>query len=424
MASAIAVTGCAVLIAGCSGGQGAAKRPDPSRRPVPAAGKAAVPKTPVPRGRGSRVADDFNGDGHRDLVLDDLAHRGHDDDAGIGIVYGTAHGLDAGARQLLDPRRRAAPVKGVTPAAFDAAATCDLDGDGYTDLVVSTDPPYDGIGQPPVPLQILFGSPDGIRGKAVRLRIPGAARDGNDWPDQPVCGDYDGDGRADLAVHAGNTQLGFLRGPFTRTGAPRSGKLVKAPGTRLRGPAVDADRDGHDDLVVQAGADGKSGLVLGSPAGPAGTGVVFPAGQELVLGRFGKGPGSDAAISTRKAGLALRYEVPGTARATLPADGAALDTGDFDGDGLDDLVVTGARPVVHAGTPGGLAAKGNPVELPARGRTPQVIAAADFDGDDHDDLVVRTDLGRAGDSVTVFTGTPKGLTAHPTTTFTTAMFGT
>ncbi|RII11196.1 FG-GAP repeat protein [Streptomyces sp. YIM 130001] len=424
MASAIAVTGFAVLLAGCSTGSNPAERPASSRRPLSAAGKAAVPKTPVPRGKGSRVADDFNGDGRRDLVLDELAHRGHDDDAGIGIVYGTAHGLDAGARQLLSPRERAAPVKGVTPAAFDTAASCDLDRDGYTDLVVSTDPPYDGIGQPPVPLQILFGSPDGIRGKAVRLRMPGTARDGNDWPDQPVCGDYDGDGRADLAVHASNTQISFLRGPFTRNGAPRSGRITKAPGTRLRGPAVDADRDGRDDLVVQAGAGGKSGLVLGSPTGPDDTGVIFPAGQDLVLGRFGKGRGTDAAISTRTGGLALRYDVPGTDRATLDADGTALDAGDFDGDGLSDLVVTGERPVVHAGTRKGLAAEGTPVRLPARGSTAGVVAAADFDGDKRDDLVVRTDLGREGDSVTVFRGTAKGLATRPVLSFSTTSFGT
>lgn len=76
---------------------------------------------PVPRGRGSKVPDDFNGDGAPDLVLDDLVHDGLGDDAGIGVVYGKkGHGLVPGARQLLRPTKYAAPTEGETPAAFDS----------------------------------------------------------------------------------------------------------------------------------------------------------------------------------------------------------------------------------------------------------------------------------------------------------------
>lgn len=75
-------------------------------------------------------------------------------------------------------------------------------------------------GPAPVPLQILFGSPAGLTGRAVELVIPAAARAGNDWPDQPVCGDFDGDGAEDLVVHASDGRLSYLRGPFTRKGAP------------------------------------------------------------------------------------------------------------------------------------------------------------------------------------------------------------
>ncbi len=58
--------------------------------PLPArGGRRAPPRT---RGEGSRVPYDFNGDGHRDLVLDDLVKApgdARDEDAGIGVVYGT-----------------------------------------------------------------------------------------------------------------------------------------------------------------------------------------------------------------------------------------------------------------------------------------------------------------------------------------------
>ena len=141
-------------------------------------------------------------------------------------------GLRPGARQLLSAHANGARTKGELPAAFESEAACDLDKDGFTDLIVSTDPPYDGQGRPPVPLQILFGSPKGLTGKAVKLRVPAQARFGNDWPDQPVCGDFDGDGANDLVLHASEARLSYLRGPFKRTGAPRAaGKPSPGPAT-------------------------------------------------------------------------------------------------------------------------------------------------------------------------------------------------
>ncbi|WP_433399979.1 hypothetical protein [Streptomyces sp. CA-146814] len=131
----------------------------------------------------------------------------HGDDAGQGIVYGTEDSpLAPAARRLLNARANAAKSGDTLPAAFDAEAACDLDRDGFTDLIVSTDPPYNGVGAPPVPLQILFGSPDGLAGRAVTGRIPA-----EDLPEAPLRtkgtkgttrttllarGDFDGDKKA------------------------------------------------------------------------------------------------------------------------------------------------------------------------------------------------------------------------------------
>lgn len=260
-------------------------RPTPDTSAL--AGKAAPHALPVPRGDGSKVPEDFNGDGHRDLVLNDLVKApgaGHDDDAGIGIVYGTATGsLAPSVRQLLTPRANGARVAGALPSAFDAAAPCDLDKDGFSDLVVTTDPPYDGIGRPPVPLQLLFGGPAGLTGKAVVLRIPEQARYGNEWPDHPVCGDHDGDGAQDLAVTASGGRVSFLRGPFARTGAPRAaGAPVQGAGPVLAAPSprADADGDGYDDLVhatraLTPGTAAKGRLLRGGPDGPGRPGGTY-----------------------------------------------------------------------------------------------------------------------------------------------------
>ncbi|MEU8679085.1 VCBS repeat-containing protein [Streptomyces sp. NPDC048560] len=294
-AALAAGTACLLLLTAC-GGPSSANAPSPAPTansakngdapPRALAGGGDVPRVPVPRGKGSRTADDFNGDGHRDLVIDDLVKApedSHGDDAGIGIVYGSAvGGLDPAARQLLSARTHAAKVGDTLPIAFDAEAACDLDADGFTDLVVGTDPPYNGIGRPPVPLQVLFGSPGGLEGKAVTLRIPDKARFGNEWPDHPVCGDFDGDGRTDLAVTASEGRISYLRGPFTRAGAPRAAASLPGGGAYLAAPETRADTngDGYDDLVHSAkpllpGVPARATLLLGSANGPARPGGAY-----------------------------------------------------------------------------------------------------------------------------------------------------
>ncbi|MEV0172762.1 VCBS repeat-containing protein [Streptomyces sp. NPDC050803] len=411
-----------LLLAACGPHPDAAAKPTPT----PSVQVADAPaQLPVPHGDGSKTPDDFNGDGHRDLVLNDLAKaQAHADDPGIGIVYGSPRGLTPGARQLLTPQQHAVPTDGQLPAVFDAEASCDLDRDGFTDLVVSTDPPYDGQGQPPVPLQLLFGSPEGLTGKAVKLTVPARARAGNDWPDQPVCGDFDGDGAEDLVVHASGGQLSFLRGPFNRKGTPRAAAApILSPGNVPTGPATDVDRDGYDDLVVRtAEGTGTSAVVLGGPTGPTRTGAVLPDGIDVALGRFGRGAALDAAVGAMGE-TSLRYDLPTAGRATLASPGSMLDAADFDGDGLSELVSSGSRLRVFPGRTTGLSAQGSvTVEPPGTGTT-RVVSVADLDGDGLADLTVRTYRSETRDTVAVYPGTEKGLiAAEPAVSFSTAGF--
>ncbi|MFD9072764.1 FG-GAP repeat domain-containing protein [Streptomyces lasiicapitis] len=412
-----AVVGGALVLAGCGGGGG---DKSPTRPASADLANKSAPHQPIPRGKGSKVSDDFNGDGARDLVLDALAHRGQGDDPGIGIVYGSSRkgsggggGLVPGARQLLTAHAQGARTKGQLPAAFESEASCDLNEDGFTDLLVSTDPPYDGQGQPPVPLQLLFGSPAGLTGKAVKLQVPARARLGNDWADQPVCGDFDGDGAHDLVLHASNAHLTYLRGPFTRKGAPRAaGKPIAAPGNDLASgtPAVDVNGDGYDDLVVREEARASKGsLVLGGPKGPNRTGVLFPASTDVAFGAFGRAKAMDAALAA-PGGIALRYDVPGTARAKIDVRNASVYAGDLDSDGRSELVVGGGGPGevwVYRGRATGLAANATATVVPAQSSgkgTVQVLKVADFDGDRRADVVVRTAWGQGRDRVEVYPG--------------------
>ncbi|MEV7209655.1 MULTISPECIES: VCBS repeat-containing protein [unclassified Streptomyces] len=418
-----AAVGCLLLLAAC--GHGPAPAAEDTAAPTPVRAADAPALLPVPRGGGSEVPDDFNGDGHRDLVLDDLVTaESHADDAGIGVVYGSPRGLAPGARQLLGPEKYAAPVDGQLPAVFEAEASCDLDGDGFTDLVVTTDPPYDGQGRPPVPLQLLFGSPSGLAGRAVPLAVPDRARYGNDWPERPVCGDFDGDGAEDLVVHASAGRLSYLRGPFTREGAPRkAGAPIPSPGEAPTGPAADVNRDGYDDLVVRTSAGpGKAAVVLGGPDGPSRTGVTLPTGVDVALGAFGKGKALDAAVGSPDT-TALRYDLPTASRGGVDTPGSLLDAADFDADGLSELVSSGSAVRVYPGRATGPTTRGAVTVRPASAGTTRVLTAADFDGDGLADLVLRTHRGDTEDTVEVHRGTAKDVvTARAAVTFSTSQF--
>lgn len=104
----------------------------------------------VPRGKGSKTPDDFNGDGRRDLVLNGLAKaESHAHNAGVGIVHGSERGLSSGARQLVSPKKQGAAAEGRLPAVFDAEETCDLNGDGQVvpqSLRQSRRPPSEFLG--------------------------------------------------------------------------------------------------------------------------------------------------------------------------------------------------------------------------------------------------------------------------------------
>ncbi|MEU8696625.1 VCBS repeat-containing protein [Streptomyces sp. NPDC048680] len=374
---------CALLLTACTGSPASGPGKNGDAPPTALSGLAGAERHPVPRGGGSHTPDDFNGDGHRDLVLNNLvkpAADRHGDDAGIGIVYGSAsRGLDPSVRQLLSAHANAAKTGDTLPSAFDAEASCDLDQDGFTDLIVATDPPYNGIGRPPVPLQILFGSPAGLTGKAVALRIPDRARFGNEWPDHPVCGDFDGDGKPDLAVTASAGRLSFLRGPFTRDGRPHAaGGTVPGAGPALSAPEPRADTngDGYDDLVYAArphepGTAAKGTLLLGSPDGPGRPGGAY---------RF-KAPAGDLPAAP------LRRKTP----PTPPADTTATDSD---------------SPAASAASP-------------ASAETTLLIRYADFDGDKKPDTVVRTHRGETADLIALY---PAATPDRPLITFTSALF--
>ncbi|MEU3186616.1 VCBS repeat-containing protein [Streptomyces sp. NPDC006923] len=281
----------ALLLAGCAAGTGAVTGRGPEAAEAkngdtaPRSGRAGAPRRPVPRGGGSRIPDDFNGDGHRDLVLNDLVRAPGDrqgEDAGIGIVYGTsaARGLDPAVRQTLSAATRGAEAGGGAPAAFEAEAACDLDQDGFGDLIIATERPYAGHQGPPGSRRILFGGPGGLAGEALVPHASAGARLGGEWPGRPVCRSVESGGE-DLTAGAG---LRLPPAPLLPRGlAGESGDGTGVTVTELLRSA-DFNGDGRPDLVTRTHRGEQTDLIALYDPGVAGDRPVITFSTSVFLG--------------------------------------------------------------------------------------------------------------------------------------------
>ncbi len=187
---------------------------------------------------------DFNKDGYADLTLG-AAHAtvGGKQEAGyVAVVYGSKDGADQARRKVVDRSSAGVPGDVSKHGAFGRELTAaDLDGDGYTDLVI-------GAGKGGT--VVLWGSAAGLTDAAARL--PGAVG-------SLAVGDFDGDGHRDLVTHDykatpehGLPGMTVSYGPFTRGGeAARKDDIGFERFPELDGfVAGDMDGDGVDDLVT------------------------------------------------------------------------------------------------------------------------------------------------------------------------------
>ncbi|WP_374196087.1 FG-GAP repeat protein [Streptomyces sp. TS71-3] len=248
-----------------------------------AAARAGEPRRALaPR---SLTTGDYDNDGYADLVVSGVT-TGTGTDPGRGWSAYLAGGPDGPAwvRDL-----RGGPV----------AASGDIDGDGYDDLVTGEpDAPGEAAGARPTGgvVTVHYGSPQGPGGPGTRVQdwtqdsdhVPGTAERGDAWGADISVGDANGDGYADVAVGApGEDQPAGTGGSAVDAGSvtvlPGTPAGLTGTGSRawsqssphVPGTAEAGDRWGAQVRLVDPDADGRFDLVAAAPGENAGDGKVW-----------------------------------------------------------------------------------------------------------------------------------------------------
>jgi hypothetical protein len=331
---------------------------------------------------------DFNGDGIGDIATaaPDAYVSGHKEAGQIVALYGSATGVSSAHHSTISQNTTGVPGTSEAGDYFGwTTAYADFNGDGYDDLVVGAPGEKVGTDTDGGMISLLYGSAKGLTGKAVTIADPApTAHDA--WGSSLAAGDFDGDGKADLAVGSSNSTVYVIKGGVTSAGKGGLGSYtVKAPiltgggiGT-INLTAGDVTGDGRTDLVVDGfenttatNAFNKNYLLLGASGGlkaataqtldsgvvtgigdingdgygdivsgqywnaKTADGVTFPGGVDggKVWVTYGTAAGAGSTIGiTQNTGA-----VPGTSEKN-DEFGWEIDLGDVNGDGYQDLVI-------------------------------------------------------------------------------------
>jgi hypothetical protein len=303
-----------------------------------------------------------------------------------------------------------------------ALAAGDFNGDGKLDLAVTNNNTLGVLGR----VKVLLGEGSGVFQPPVGYRV-------GVGPDSVATGDFNGDGKQDLVVvnerePHGSGRLSVLLGNGDGTFQPqvKYGNGGRQPPVRVA--VGDFNGDGKLDLAVAniavRGKRGFVGILLGNGDGTFQAAIQNPASKSPAYiavgdlngdGRLDLVLADECAIDcTTFATTALLGNGDGTFQVTwtskIKFTPGALALGDFNGDGKLDLAETDSSGQLGIRLGNGDGTFQERVNYPA-GNGPDLIAVADFDGDGKLDVAV-TNRGSSG-SVSVLLGKGDGTFQPP-----------
>jgi hypothetical protein len=352
---------------------------------------------------------DFNGDQHLDLAV------AGETSTLLSVLLGRGDGTFLA--NSIDLSR--------TPR---GVASADIDRDGKTDLLV-----IDGFPQESVDVvSVLHGNGDGTFQAPVRHRLLGFATSAP--PKDVAAGDFDGDGLRDIAVLTGLSQLvAVLYG--RQSGGFEASKYFSPTGSMnsVRMDVGDFDDDGRTDLAVvmssstnpPPGILGELALMMGRPDRTLVSTGNLPIADQTAAVVAGDWDGDDR----DDVAVALRYPSGGRPDDiivyTNRGDGTyasmqtnasprlvfTLVSGDWIGDGTPDLIAissgtNGIRSSIYQGRGDGTFVQGSSLGLDSARR----IAPGDFNGDGKLDLAF---TWTSANRVSTLLGTGNGTFGSP-----------
>jgi hypothetical protein len=392
----------------------------PATQALAGSGAAQV-EEPVP---GLRA--DFNNDGADDLAVG-APGEGVGSAAAAGavtVIYGSPTGLSGSGSQLFTQAGSAAEPDDQFGAAL---ASGDFDADGFADLAVGAPTEAVGSTVGAGAVNVFYGSAGGLSTAGAQLftQVGSPAEEGDAFGFSLVAGDFDGNGASDLAVGAAFEAVGASRpgaGAVSVLFGTAPNGLSTVGGQLFTQVGGTVELDDAFGFALGAGDfddDGFADLAAGAPFEDIGT--LADAGAVSVLrGTTGGLTAIGGQLFTQVSGTVEALDLFGAALAGGDFDDDGF--GDLAaGAPFEDVGATlgaGAVSILY-GAGGGLGTAGGQLFTQVGGGPEtfdefgETLASGDFDGDGPDDLAVAApfeDIGTTGDAgaVSVLYGTVPG----------------
>ncbi|MBP6573216.1 MAG: FG-GAP repeat protein [Flavobacteriales bacterium] len=362
-------------------------------------------------GRSIAGCGDVNGDGYSDVIIGAPDWFNVNADAGTAFIYwGSAAALGAAINPIFDQQLFGSTL---LDGSFGWSVTCagDLNGDGYSDVAVGAY--YDNIGG-----QAQEGTVWVFHGAAAGLNTVAAVVLQNNittgWLGRAVstAGDMNGDGYADLLVGAplsesGQVDEGLV---YLYFGSPTGISATANMTFQLDNAGANFGESVY--IAGDVNGDGYSDMILGARIyGTSGAAAIYHGGPYNV----------NPTASGTRAGGAMNAEL----------GWSVAQAGDVNGDGYADALIGAPQAdngqageglvYVHMGSAAGLSMV-PALTLEANIGSAQfgfsVGTAGDVNGDGYADVIVGAPLSNNLGRAYVYLGSPAGLSAVPSRTYT------